>query len=272
VSRGTYAFGDSAAARERLALVSRVFDPCSRAFLASATASPPALAVDLGCGPGATTALVHAATGARHTVGLDQSAAFLAAARGRVTTPGVEFRRHDVTQTPFPVGPADLLYARLLVAHLARPAEVVARWLTQLTAGGRLALDEVEWIRTEEPVLEGYLGIAVALIAAHGGDMFAGPRLAALGLDGEAVALRSEVAVLPVPVAQAARMFRLNLGVWGSDPWVAERYGAETVDRLGVQLDALRAAPREAVITWGMRQLVLTRVAPRLLESRRILD
>jgi SAM-dependent methyltransferase len=258
MSQTSYAFGDSDAARERLDLLGQVFDPASRAFLGAATEHPPALAVDLGCGPGGTTVMLHAATGARRTVGLDLSPAFVAAASTRWAVEGIEFLQHDVTETPFPVGPADFLYARLLVAHLTAPADAVRGWLTQLAPGGCLALDEVEWIRTDEPVLSEYLGIATALIAQHGGDMFAGPRLAAMHL---AAAVRlSDVAILPVPVAVAARMFRLNLGVWGANRWVVEQYGADTIDRLNAQLGALCASVRPAGITWGMRHLLLERV------------
>jgi hypothetical protein len=184
----------------------------------------------------------------------------VSAARRRWAADGIEFLQHDVTETPFPVGSADFLYARLLVAHLAAPAEAVGQWLTQLAPGGRMALDEVEWIRTDEPVLGEYLNIAAALIAEHGGDMYAGPRLAALPPPGAAVRL-SEVAVVPVPIARAARMFRLNLGVWGAGRWVVERYGADTIDRIDVQLGALSASPRPSGITWGMRHLLLERVA-----------
>jgi len=203
--------------------------------------------------------MVHAATGARRSVGLDVSAAFVSAAERRWTAEGIEFLQHDITETPFPVGPADFLYARLLVAHLAAPAEAVGGWLTQLAPGGRMALDEVEWIRTDEHVLEEYLEIATALIAEHGGDMYAGPRLAALPPVGAAAVRRSKVAV--VPVARAAGMFRLNLGVWGVDSWVVERYGSDTIDRMDAQLGALCASLRPAGVTWGMRHLLLQRVA-----------
>jgi SAM-dependent methyltransferase len=259
VSQTTYAFGDSDAARERLDLVGEIFDPGSRAFLGHATDQPPALALDLGCGPGGSTVMVHAATAAQRSVGLDRSAAFVSAAGKRWAAEGIEFLQHDITETPFPLGPADFLYARLLVAHLADPAQVVGQWLTQLAPGGRMALDEVEWIRTDEPVLEEYLNIAIALIAERGGDMYAGPRLTALPLTDVATVRLSELAIVPVPVARAARMFRLNLGVWGADRWVVEHYGAETIDRLDAQLGALCASSRPAGITWAMRHLLLER-------------
>src|SRR4051794_17612598 len=69
-----YAYGDSDLAAERLALVATVFEPTSREFVQAAAPRSPALAVDLGCGPGHTTRLLHEATGAARTLGLDASA------------------------------------------------------------------------------------------------------------------------------------------------------------------------------------------------------
>jgi hypothetical protein len=49
-----------------------------------------------------------------------------------------------------------------------------------------MALDEVEWIRTDEPVLEECLKHHGADLRSTRGDTFAGPRLAALLLAGAA--------------------------------------------------------------------------------------
>jgi hypothetical protein len=54
-------------------------------------------------------------------------------------------------------------------------------------------------------------------------------------------------------------MFRLNLGVWGADPWVVGRFGAGTVARLADQLERLSASPAPAGVTWGLRHLVIER-------------
>jgi hypothetical protein len=53
-----YAFGDSVPAARRLALVAEAFEPSSRAFLERFAGATPALAVDLGCGPGHTILLL----------------------------------------------------------------------------------------------------------------------------------------------------------------------------------------------------------------------
>jgi trans-aconitate 2-methyltransferase len=49
---GRYTYGDSALAAERLGLVARMFEPTTRSFLEAVIGRSPALAVDLGCGPG----------------------------------------------------------------------------------------------------------------------------------------------------------------------------------------------------------------------------
>jgi len=83
---GGYAFGDSALAARRLALLAEVFEPTSRSFLAHVGAQlagpPPQLAVDLGCGPGHTTRLLCSVLRPGHVLGLDQSASFVALAAG----------------------------------------------------------------------------------------------------------------------------------------------------------------------------------------------
>ncbi len=138
MSEARYAYGDSVSAGDRLDLVARVFEPTSRRFLERAAPRGPRLALDLGCGPGNTTRLIADALRPERTVGLDRSGPFLDRAR-QGSPPGVEFMEHDVFVTPFPIGPADVIFARLLLAHLPDRPDVVARWTAQLTLGRRAA-------------------------------------------------------------------------------------------------------------------------------------
>ena len=100
----TYAFRDGDLAASRLDMVARIFDKPSREFVAAATAdltAAPNLAVDLGCGPGHTTKLLAAITGAGRTIGLDNSEHFLELARAGAA-PGVDYLRHDLTRPGWP--------------------------------------------------------------------------------------------------------------------------------------------------------------------------
>jgi SAM-dependent methyltransferase len=197
-------------------------------------------------------------TRATHTVGLDASTSFLALAAGDAP-PGVEFTRHDVTRTPFPGAPADLLYARLLLAHLPDPAALVGRWTSQLTPGGRLLVDDLEWIEPRHPVLAAYEEIVVALVASRGAAMYVGPVLDALD-DGPGWRRSSStVRAVPVSTGDAARMFAMNVRTWRDDPFIRDEYPRARIDRLAAELDALTSSAATGDITWGMRQLVYER-------------
>lgn len=257
---GGYAFGDSAAAARRLDLLAALFEPTTRAFLEQSAGRELGLAVDLGCGTGHTTRLLASVLGPRRTLGLDRSASFVARATG-AAPPGVGFAAHDVTTVPFPAGPADLCFCRLLLSHLPDPAAVVAAWATQLAPDGLLLVDEVDQIHTADPALRGYLEVAGALLASRGQTLEVGPLLHRLP-DPPGLARRHDrVAVLAPPAGRAAAMFAENLAVWGGQAvrdGVADR---RELDALGADLATVASGGRAATITWELRQLVWERRA-----------
>jgi ubiquinone/menaquinone biosynthesis C-methylase UbiE len=249
----SYAFGDSQRAAQRLALVARVFEPSSRAFLAEAGRRGGALALDLGCGPGYTTELLASALASKRCVGLDASPAYVEAAQRRAP-PGCEFFCHDVLALPYPAGRADLLYARFLVTHLADPAAALGAFASQLAPHGRLLLDEVEWIRSDGAAFTRYLAFVEAVLASQGQCLFVGPRLGALA-QSHAQARESRVRELAVDPRDAAGMFSLNWETLREHAAVAARTTASERDALAEELAALRDGGTQAPpITWGLRQ------------------
>jgi trans-aconitate 2-methyltransferase len=251
---GGYAFGDSAPAARRLGLLADLFEPPSRAFLERFAGRRLGLAVDLGCGTGHTSRLLAAVLSPRRTLGLDQSAAFVARAAGEAP-PRVAFAVHDVTVVPFPAGPADLCCCRLLLSHLADPAAALAAWATQLASGGLLLADEVERIHTADPALRGYLDVAAALLASRGQTLEVGPLLHRLPDPPGLRRRHDRVATLAPPAARAAAMFAANLAVWG-DQAVRDRVvGERELDALADALAAVAGGGRSAAITWELRQL-----------------
>ena len=246
---GRYTFGDGDLATDRLALVASVFEPTSRVLLAAApVGGDVAAAVDLGCGPGHTTRLVSAMCRPRATLGLDVSDRFVATARSLTDDPTVTYAVHDVTQVPLPGGPADVVHARLLLAHLPDPLGVVERWRSCLRPGGVLLLDEVEAIEAPPGVLRDYLAVTTALVAAEGAEMYAGRLLEPLG---------GGLVTNDVEVAVAARMFAMNLATWRADAvrrGVVDELGAA---RLAAGLSALQAAADGPPVRWVLRQVVL---------------
>lgn len=260
-ARPQYTFGETPLAAERLRLVARIFDAPSRAFLTETVTAPPKVALDLGCGPGITTRLLAETTGAARTIGIDASGAFLTEA-ARDAPRGVEFLRHDVTAVPLPAAPVDLVYSRLLLAHLPDPGALIGRWASQLTPAGRLLVDELEMIEPVHPVFVEYERIVVALVGSRGAAMYAGPIVGALTAGDGWRQTASLVRSVPVSTADAARMFTMNVTTWRDDPFVREHYPASAIDRLGRDLDALTESPATNEITWAMRQLIFERTGP----------
>ena len=230
-----YTFGDNPAAARRLEKVAALFAPTTWAFVKRTVSRPPALALDVGCGPGHTTRLLAEATGAGQTVGLDRSRAFLDLASAPAT-PGVRFVEHDVTVVPFPSAPADVIFSRFVLSHLANPESLVRRWRTQLTPGGVLLLEEVETIDTHEAAFRGYLDTMAERMRAAGGHLELGPRLARVGDASEVVRLR------PVN-ARVVEMFLLNLEAQGDDGPLRDRL--------------LRVDDRAHSIEWHLRQVAI---------------
>lgn len=243
-----YTFGDSDLAVDRLALVASVFEPTSRALLARAPVGGD-LAIDLGCGPGHTTRLVAEVCRPRATRGLDASDRFVAAARSLTDDLAVTYAVHDVTRVPLPGGPADLVHARLLLAHLPGPLEVVERWRSCLRPGGVLVLDEVEDIEAPQGVLRDYEDLVTALVAAEGADMYSGRLLESLG---------GRCVVHHVDRSVAARMFAMNLATWRADVILRGLVDEPGADRLAAGLSSLGSGPDGPPVRWTLRQVVLS--------------
>jgi SAM-dependent methyltransferase len=255
-----YLFGDSELAAARLEIVARVFEPATRAFLAEVDLHEPDLVIDLGCGPGHTTALLAEVLGPRSAVGLDLSEEFIE--RARLLAPSeCSFQLHDVTDVPFPVGPADLLYCRYLLTHLDDPVGVLSRWADQVRGGGFVLLEEVEWIETNVGVLSRYLEILDEMLRSQSHALYIGSELERAPVPGVLAKRSSRVGVLPVSPQDAATMFAMNLPNWREQPFVRESVRPEEVDRLQRDLEELRERPAagDAQIVWGLRQIVYER-------------
>ena len=251
---GGYAFGDSEPAARRLGLLADVFEPPSRTFLTRFATAPVDLAVDLGCGPGHSTRLVASVVGARRTLGLDQSASFVALAEADAP-PGVAYAVHDVTVVPFPCPPAGVVYGRFLLTHLHDPPGALTAWATQLAPGGLLLADEVERIHTAQPALRRYLDVAGALLASRGHRLEVGAALHRLPDPPGLIRRHDQVARWAPPAVRAAELFAQNLAVWRDD---AVRTGVATDPDLDHLATAL-AEVTDGTITWELRQLAFQR-------------
>jgi trans-aconitate 2-methyltransferase len=236
----TYLFRDNQTAAERLEIVAELFDPPSRSFIESCGPRWPELALDLGCGPGHTTRLLAAALGPVRTIGLDVSTRFLERARHRMP-PGVEFREHDVSK---PLPGADVVYSRFLLPHVKAPLALVASWVGSLKPGGRMLVDEVEWIETQDGLFRRYLGVVRERLRARGQKLEVGRDLSAGRPEGARI-VTSRLARLAPDPGRVAQMFSANARAWFDEA------------PPGLEQELLEGERGE--IVWGLRQIAYER-------------
>jgi SAM-dependent methyltransferase len=237
----SYAFGDTELARERLALVADTFAAPTRALLGDLPAGGYRYVVDMGCGPGFTTALLRDAIPHSFTTGIDASAAMIAEARVRV--PDASFAVRDVTE-PFLL-PAHVVYARLLLGHLAEPAAALAHWVAALNVGGIVVCEEPVRYRSDDPLFARYEEAVTGVVAARGATLWAGP-----ALDTDPPRTRrvlDRVVEHPVPAVRAAAMFRRNAATWGGETALVDA------------LLEVEDGPRTDELVWEIRQTVWTK-------------
>ncbi|GAA0260986.1 class I SAM-dependent methyltransferase [Cryptosporangium japonicum] len=259
-SGSSYKFGDTDLAATRLRTVAQVFEHSSRDFITGAVDRPIGLAVDLGSGPGYTTRIVAESTRAANTVGLDSSPSFLAAAAADTSRPGLVFHQHDVTIVPFPVGPADLLYCRFLLSHLTDPDAVLTRWAGQLADGGLLLIDEVEYVRTDHPVLAFYQQVVTTLLGRNNQLLEIGSTLARMSAPPRTERLESALVTVRPAARDIGTMFLLNLSTWRRDTSITEIFSSVDLDRLEADLSDVAEGRLVASAEWGMRQILYRRV------------
>lgn len=254
----SYTFGDNARAETRLRQLTELYEPSSRRFLEEVRARlgrAPALACDLGCGPGFTTRLVHEVSGAAETVGLDASERFVAQAVGGE---GIRFAVHDVTGTPFPCSSPDLVYVRFLLTHLTDRPSVLRAWVAQLAPGGLLAIEELDTMIGSVPALQRYYGIVEAMQRAHGQEMNIGRVLPAVAREVGLELVSDQVARMALPGHRMAALHHLNIQTWRHDAFVSNHYSPAELDALEAELRELAERPDPAVfVDYHMRQMVL---------------
>jgi trans-aconitate 2-methyltransferase len=252
-----YTFGDSSTAGDRLALLAAVFEQSSDALLRRAAPVQPTVAIDLGCGPGYTTALVARCTGATRTVGLDASETFVTQARRSHIR--LEFVQHDVTRAPLPTPPADVLHSRFLLAHLPDPIAVLAAWASHLTIGGRLVTDETERIDTDVETFALYEATAKAMVAHHGANLQIGAVTRDLAAPRDTTLVHSGLCEVRPSTATVARLYGMNLATWRHDPFVVEHIPRTQIDHLSRGLAVLEESDQSDELTFCNRQVIYER-------------
>jgi SAM-dependent methyltransferase len=255
---GTYRFGDTPRAAERLRLLAEVFAASSRDFLTKFAPRNPRRIADLGCGPGYTSRLLAEVFPAAAVRGLDSSANFIDLAK-QSPQPRIAFEVADVTDC-LPDGLYDLIYARYLLTHVPGFEAAIRLWSESLAPRGAIAIEENAWIETCEPAFARYLEIVGRMLSAGGQRLYVGADLAAIRTWPGLTILTSEVCPIEVTASAAASMFLPNLQTWREQAYVRDNVPAGEIERLERELETL-AASREnrPAITFGRRRLALAR-------------
>lgn len=254
--RTRYTFGTTSEAASRLEEIAEFFNPLAAALVMQYPPASAGVAVDIGCGPGFTTDMLHHATGCPNVYGLDNSDDFLSQARQRF--PHCAFMKHDVTELPFPVT-ADVLYVRFVLSHLRGVVELVNGWATQLTPGGVLMVEEVEAVETEVAVFRTYLSMNETIVASRDACLFVGRELAHGVYDADV--LLNDCAIFPVPNSRAASWFLPNTTtIWKTHECVLERLNPAEAQEISRELSSIADSNDvDSDITWKMRRIVLKR-------------
>lgn len=254
-----YKFGDSEIAAERLRLLAAAFESSSRSFLAGLQPHQPRAVADLGCGPGHTTRMLAGLFPVAKIHGIDSSARFVGLADRLAPSPNSSFEIADVTQ-PLPGGPYDLIFARYLLTHVADFQSAIGCWAARLTRSGAIAIEENQWIETEQPAFREYLAIVRAMLADDGQQLFVGAELDATRNWPSLIKVESRLTPVVLSQSGAAGLFLPNLQAWRSRPFIQRNYDNSTIERLERVLRAMvNDACDSPAITFGLRQIVLKR-------------
>ncbi|HTB72510.1 MAG TPA: class I SAM-dependent methyltransferase, partial [Polyangiaceae bacterium] len=248
-----YTFGDNDRAADRLTLLARAFAPSSAHLLERVRPSRPPRVVDLGCGPGYTTALARRALGARETWGLDASERLVARARaefGAGSTHGdnLEFGVHDVTKSPLPVSGVDVFYARYLLTHLAEPRTVLDACAGAASGDSQLVLEDNCSLESKDPLFAAYYERVRTMHAHYGQDMFVGERLPEIAAGTPWAVVGFERTRIDLDGRVMAQLHALNVRTWRNDPFAIAAFDAKEIDAMAGALDdvanGVRSAPQ----------------------------
>ncbi|MEK7477186.1 MAG: methyltransferase domain-containing protein [Candidatus Coatesbacteria bacterium] len=255
--RDRYTFGDNDRASERLRKLAELYEPETRDLIVRRRGLRPRVAVDLGCGPGWSTRLLADASKAARAVGLDSSDRYLALARS-LQKGDLEFVRHDVTRTPFPVEAPDLLLCRFLLTHLHRPERALAAWGRVAAPGAYLLIHETEGLESGHPAMREYYRLLGRLQVRYGQKLHVGAKLTGLFTGTTWTVIETRALELLKPAAAMAELHLANLRTWRNDPYVRRAFDRAGLNRLEAALVRIASGKEDAgLVRNTARQVVV---------------
>jgi trans-aconitate 2-methyltransferase len=248
-----YTFGDDDRASTRLKKLADLYAPETRDLLEKHCVSV-RLAVDLGCGPGWSTDLLHRVLSPERTVGLDSSERYIAEAKARFRH--IEFQVHNVAGAPFPIDAPDFLFCRFLLAHFSDPVEVLSTWASVAAPNARLVLHETEGLESSHPALRRYYELVAELQRHYGQDLYLGARMDNCFEHTPWKVIDSRRREMEKPAAFMAELHLDNLITLRKDPYAQENFDAREIDWLEESLGRISAgAEADGIVLNAARQI-----------------
>lgn len=258
MTKNHYTFGENHLAAQRLAHLAAAYEPSTRDFLTAWGSKGVEHVIDLGCGPGYTSLLLHAVLEPRLVTGVDASDSLLAQARERA--PHLAFVRHDVTQTPFPCAKADLLFCRFLLTHLHDPATAVRAWSLAAKPGARLLIQETAALQSDDPVIRRYYELVAALQAGYGQSLNIGTEMDRHVQGQGWEILSSQLVGIEQDARIMARLHAMNIRTWSQDSMAQRSFDPREIATVQSGLEAIAQGHRMArPVLNTHRQLVAVR-------------
>lgn len=171
---------------ERLRDQARTLAPATERLLRQAGLTSGMRCLDAGCGPGEGMRIIGRIVGpAGHVTGIDRDRATGEQALARLRAEEAAqfaFVEGDVDHLdPVPGAPFDLVFARLLLCHMADPVTTLGHLAALVRPGGRLVLMDYDMsrmaVRPEHPAIERGFEILTECFRRSGKDADAGLRL-----------------------------------------------------------------------------------------------
>jgi SAM-dependent methyltransferase len=259
----SYTFGDNEEASRRLRHLASIYEPETRALLElSANAGEPrslSLAIDLGCGPGWSTQLLASVLQPQRTVGLDSSQRYIAEARANYAK--LEFFRHDILRTLFPVESPDLFLCCFLMTHLPAPRKALQAWAEVAAPQAILLIHETEGLESPYPALHRYYELVAEMQRHYGQTLNVGTILEACFADSGWKMRHSRAQVREMPAQKMALLHLANLRSWGRNEYAAQAFDRRELDELEEALDSIASGSTEAgAVRNASRQIAAERV------------
>jgi SAM-dependent methyltransferase len=184
-----YVLGRTEEEYQRLRAQARTWEAVTSRVLDAVGLSPGASCLDAGCGPGETMRLMAQRVGpAGRVVGVDVDASLGAQAETMLHGAGHEqcsFVAHDLTcGAEVPGAPFDVVYARLLLLHVADPVAVLRHLWAAVAPGGHLLVHDYHLTSTDVqpplPAMQEWDRVALGAFTLAGRDVRIGSRLPVL--------------------------------------------------------------------------------------------